>query len=357
MKIRRLPFIIFNKTGFKLIAVLSYILLFVFERIRVLRLTELELLDATDVFSVSDICFGGLDKFYDYFAVPLPDFTLYLQIAAIAMLVLGLAALILSLFSYRRVQIVNVFVSFLSFLVSLAFGILLYVYAGEQNSVSERNRIMEYSVYFTAFLPALFSLTGFIFTYAFVKMPKYVFAEGRFFKAMGCAFSPFNFTATFKKTDPTEDKFRATTPLKRRKYQSFDEPKSIRNSETKKAKKSAASNTSKAKSEKKAGGESKADDGDKRRSSAQNAKPSALELALAKRAHAEEIANSRVEASNRALFKKEPRKPKGGGSKIQKTSASAGSSRAKERKQTALELAKARAAHAEKIARSKTEES
>lgn len=350
MKIRQLPFTIFNKMGFRLIAVISYIALFVFHRIRVLRLTELELLDATDVFSVSDICFGGLDKFYDYFAVPLPDFTLYLQVAAAAMLVLGLAALILSLFSYRRVQLINVFVSFLSFLVSLVFGILLCVYAGEQNSVAERDKIMEYSVYFTAFLPALFSLIGFIFTYAFVKMPKYVFAEGRFFKAIVCAFSPFNFTATFKKTDPTEDKFRATTPLKRRKYQSFSEPKSIKNSGTRKTRKPAAPKT-------KGGLKSKNGEDDKHLT-AQNAKPSALELALAKRAHAEEIANSRVEASNRALFKKEPRKPKGGGgSKNQKTSASAVSIRAKEKKQTALELAKARAAHAEKIAKSKTEES
>ena len=166
--------------------------------------------------------------------------------------------------------------------------------------------------------PALF-LIGTLFIYAYAKMPAYTLSEGRFFTTLGAALNPKYFFRTFKSYDDTEDLFRTSVPLKKKKYASISKPTAL-----KKIKKRS----------KNRGGET-----------APNSKKlSPLELALNKREHAEAIANKTADEINRSLFKKqEPQAKKAVHKKKTK-------SKTKKASHSALDIAKQRAVHAEEVA-------
>lgn len=318
--------------GFKTFAVFSYILLFFAQRLPQISIDAVELRDVTESFSISSVAFGKLNKFFDYFAAPLDGGTLALIILAIAALTLGIAALCLSLFPYRRLQVINFCLSAVGSAVSIAFAVLLIVNSSSLNYDSEVGGIMDFSPSYALIwiAPALFVL-GTLFIYTYAKMPEYTLADGRFFRAAGCALNPANFPKTFSASDDTEALFRATVPLKKKKYATMSEPSALKKERKKSAKRRRKMDYTQI-----------LDDYE-----ATEKKLSPLELALAKREHAERIANAKADEENRILFKKQrevkaaPSKSKN--KKPKKTRGSAPRNKA-------LEIAKLKARHAEEVA-------
>lgn len=148
---------------------------------------------------------------------------------------------------------------------------------------------MEFQPYASIWLPPIFFLIGTLFTYAFAKMPDYALAEGRFFRTIGAALNPKYFLRTFKKDDNTEALFRARTPLKKKKYVTVSEPKILK--KAKKAEKAVKKKKRKKKTEPVI-------------ETPPPKKLTALELALAKREHAEALANMQADEENKAIFTK-----------------------------------------------------
>ena len=328
-----------QKLSFKAFAILAYVLLFISQRFHFLNITELELNDVSDSFGLSGIAFGKASKFFDYFGVEFPPELQICMYISLALLVLGLAALCLSFFGYRILQVINFAVSFAGFALSVAFGVLLTVFS-VQIAESELSEIMSISLNFLIWLPAVFFLIGSVFTYAYAKMPGYSLAEGRFFTTLGAALNPRGFLKTFRSDDDTENLFRSRVPLKKKKYATLGEPKAIRNS-----KKAAKRQLSKAKKKNKKDGKSEP------AQPVQDKRLTPLQIALAKREHAEKVANVRADEENRALFAK----PKDAASEKADKPAEAGRkphkrNRSSLEKTKSLELAKRRAEHAEMVA-------
>ncbi len=305
--------------SFRLFAVIAYILLFLTHRLSALRIDEIEMVDVTEKFSMSGVAFGKINKFFDYFGVePVSEITV-LSVMSIIILAFGVAVLAMSLFGFKRLQIVNFCISCVGTALNIALAILVTVYSSNING-SEIGDIMVFEpVYFILWAaPALF-LIGTLFIYAYAKMPAYTLSEGRFFTTLGAALNPKYFFRTFKSYDDTEDLFRTSVPLKKKKYASISKPTAL-----KKIKKRS----------KNRGGET-----------APNSKKlSPLELALNKREHAEAIANKTADEINRSLFKKqEPQAKKAVHKKKTK-------SKTKKASHSALDIAKQRAVHAEEVA-------
>ena len=142
----------------------------------------------------------------------------------------------------------------------------------------------------------------------------------------------FKITETFKKDDNTEALFRAKTPLKKKKYVTVSEPKILK--KAKKAEKAVKKKKRKKKTEPVT-------------ITPPTKKLTALELALAKREHAEALANMQADEENKALFSKRNAAPD-----YSKTYSSKNQiqNRKQVKNKRALELAKLKASHAEEIA-------
>ncbi len=334
MKSEKIYIKVLQNIGFRLFAVLSLLFLFVAQRLPALSVEAEELRDVTERFSISSFAFGNFAKFFDYFAIPLSYTALIMIVLAAVILMLGAISLGLSLFTYRKVQVVNFFVSLVGTLCSIAFSVLLTVAIYEWRNDIDIDGVLTFMPnHFLIWLPvALFALaTLFIYTYA--KLPGYRMADGRFFRAMGCALNPKNFPRTFKKDDNTEAIFRSNVPLKKKKYATISEPDSL-----KKARRSASKSRRKA-------DKAKAAD----LAEASSKKLSNLELAINKREHAERVANRLVDSENSALLKKKNSK-KSSTSKKSNSHASASRLSDAEKRARALEIAKLKAKHAEEIA-------
>ncbi len=318
--------------GFKTFAVFIYILLFFAQRLPQVSIDAVELRDVTESFSISSVAFGNLNKFFDYFAAPLDGGTLALIILAVAALTLGIAALCLSFFPYRRLQVVNFCLSAIGSAVNIAFAVLLIVNSSKLNYDSEIGGIMDFSPsYVLIWIAPLLFILGTLFTYAYAKMPEYTLADGRFFRALGCALNPMNFPKTFGSNDDTEALFRATVPLKKKKYATMSEPSALKSERKKSAKRRRKMNNTQILDDYEATGK----------------KLSPLELALAKREHAERIANAKADEENRILFKKQSAvKTAPAKFKTKKTKKKNGGAP----RNRSLEIAKLKARHAEEVA-------
>lgn len=327
MKTEKIFINILQSISFKAFAVVSYILLFISQRIFILRADEIELSDITERFSISDIALGRLSKFFDYFGVEQPQQLTVFVVFSAALLILGIAVLALSLFAFRKLQVINFCISAAGTVISIAFSIIILILYAQINSSDTGNIIVLEPQYVLIWLPCLFFVIGSVFTYAYVKMPEYRIAEGRFFKTLLAALNPKSFAKTFGSRDNTEALFRAKVPLKKKKYASVSKPDSIKKAKRKKKKKqhSADSSTHNVP--------------DKRLSS--------LELALSKRDHAEQIANMQADIENRKLSSKKKRTKKKYAAEHKNTKP------AVKTELSALELAKLRAAHAEEVAAAK----
>lgn len=314
-----------QKLSFKAFAIIAFVCVFITQRVKFLNVRELEMSNVSDSFGISDIALGRLSKFFDYFGVGLTSGLEVCTYLSLGLLVCGLAVLVMSFFGYRIVQIVNFIASFIGFVLSVATGVILTVIS-MQGLDGEVGEIMLLGINpILVWLPAVFFLIGAAFTYAYAKMPGYSLAEGRFFTTLGFALNPKYFVKTFRYYDNTEDIFRTKVPLKKKKYATIREPKAIRTS-------------------KKAGQKSSG------KEPVDNKKLTRLELALARREHAERVANVRADEENRALFIKNSAAPIKSAQNntapkpVRKGRPSSASASAK-----ALELAKRRAAHAEEV--------
>lgn len=316
-----------QKLSFKAFAIIAFVCVFITQRIKFLNVRELEMSNVSDSFGISDAALGRLSKFFDYFGVGLTPGLETCTYLSLGLLVCGLAVLVMSFFGYRIVQIVNFIASFIGFVLSVVTGVIFTVIS-MQGLDGETGEIMSLSVNLIfVWLPALFFLIGSVFTYAYAKMPGYSLAEGRFFTTLGFALNPKYFVKTFRRHDDTENIFRTRVPLKKKKYATIREPKAIKTS-----KKAAQKSSDK--------------------EPVPNKKLTRLELALARREHAERVANVRADEENRALFMKKseanvPRKSAQNNAApkpVRKGRPSSASESAK-----ALELAKRRAAHAEEV--------
>ncbi len=330
MKANKLYIKSIQKLGFKAFAIAAFVLLFIVQRIPLFKVAELELSNVSESFSLADIGFLRLVKFFDYFGVAAPAEIEVITYIALGVLALGLAALVMSFFAYRAVQVINFLVSLVGFLLSTVFGVLMTVLS-VGFAETEFSEIMAVSVNFVVWLPAALFLIGTVFVYAYAKMPHYSIAEGRFFAAFGAALNPKRFIRTFGREDDTEQIFRSRVPLKKKKYATLSEPKAIKKS--KKAKRKAG------KKYKKKSDESLVKD---------NRNLTKLEIALKKREHAEKLANARADEENRALYKNK---------KIKSTAAKPAAAkpahkprRSAAEREKALEAAKRRAEHAEAVA-------
>ncbi len=334
MKSEKIYIKVLQNIGFRLFAVLSLLLLFGAQRLPALSVKAEELRDVTESFSISSFAFGNFAKFFDYFAIPLSYTALIMIVFAAVILMLGAISLGLSLFTYRKVQVVNFFVSLVGTLCSIAFSVLLTVSIYEWRNDIDIEGILTFDPnYFLIWLPAALFAIATLFIYTYAKLPGYRIADGKFLRAMGCALNPQNFPRTFKKDDHTEAIFRASVPLKMKKYATISEPDSL-----KKARKSAS------KSRRKAEKTKTADPAE-----ASSKKLSNLEIAINKREHAERVANRMVDSENNALRKKKNFK-KSSASKKSNSNASAVRLSEAEKRARALEIAKLKAKHAEEIA-------
>ena len=331
MKTEKLFITALQKVSFKAFAIAAYILLFISQRLPMFGINSIELNDVTEGFSISSIAFGMVSKFFDFFGVTTPPEIQLLMIGCIVLLVFGLAALIMSLFGFRLIQVINFCVSAVGTLLSIGFSVLVTLGISSINS-SEIGEILEFQPYASIWLPPIFFLIGTLFTYAFAKMPDYALAEGRFFRTIGAALNPKYFLRTFKKDDNTEALFRAKTPLKKKKYVTVSEPKILK--KAKKAEKAVKKKKRKKKTEPVT-------------ITPPTKKLTALELALAKREHAEALANMQEDEENKALFSKRNAAPD-----YSKTYSSKNQiqNRKQVKNKRALELAKLKASHAEEIA-------
>lgn len=326
MKAKKLYINSIQKLSFKAFAIIAFVLLFIVSRIPLIKIFELEFSGVSDSFSVSGIGFGKAAKFFDYFGVAVPSQFEFVTYLAFAILVLGLASLVMSFFGYRIVQVTNVVVSFVGFVLSVVFGVIITVFSVGFGQ-SELGGIMTVSInYVLVWLPAVLFLVGTNFVYVYAKMPGYSLAEGRFWSAYTAAVNPARFVSTFTSNDTTEQMFRSRVPLKKKKYATISEPKAI-----KKAK------HAKRKADKKGGVDS--------------AKPkpklTSLEIALKRREHAEKVANNRADEENRAMYRSGSFKnsPKHTSAKTPPRHRAGTASANK-----SLELAKRRAEHAENVA-------
>lgn len=321
-----------QKIGFKAFAVIAYIILFVIQRLPALSIEAAELRDVSENFSVSSLALGNFIKFFDYFAVPVGGGAISIIVIAAVALVLGLVVLALSLFPYRRVQVLNFVLSVLGTLVSVALAILITVFVPLWNADGALSDILGFSAhYIITWLPAVLFMVGTIFIYAYAKMPSYRLSDGRFFKTLLNALAPKNFTSTFKKRDNTEALFRATVPLKQKKYATMSEPASIKKARKESAKRRGKMDYTQVLDE----------------FEATDKKLSKLQMAVNRREHAERIANRSVESENRALLNKKKKRASA------RTSAGAAQRRASapvDNRARALEIAKLKAKHAEEVA-------
>lgn len=326
MKANKLYIKSIQKLGFKAFAIAAFVLLFIVQRIPIFKVAELELSNVSESFSLADIGFLRLVKFFDYFGIAAPAEIEVITYIALGVLVLGLAALVMSFFAYRAVQVINFLVSLVGFLLSTAFGVLMTVLT-VGFAHTEFSEIMAVSVNFAVWLPAVLFLIGTIFVYAYAKMPHYSIAEGRFFAAFGAALNPKRFIRTFGRNDDTEQIFRSRVPLKKKKYATLSEPKAVKKS--KKAVRKA----------RKKSGEGLVQD---------NKNLTKLEIALKKREHAEKLANARADEENRALYKNKKIKPAAAKKAAPKPPPRPRRSTAEREK--ALNAAKRRVEHAEAVA-------
>lgn len=330
-----------QKLSFKAFAIIAFILLFISQRLHFLKITELELNNVSDTFGLSEIAFGKTAKFFDYFGVAFPSQFQIGMYISIGLLVLGLAVLVMSFFGYRAIQVVNFVISFVGFALSIVFAVIMTVLSVQGNG-ADVDEIMEVSVNFIVWLPAVFFLIGSVFTYAYAKMPGYSLAEGRFCATFFAALNPKCFLKTFQKEDNTESLFRSRVPLKKKKYATLGEPKAI-----KKSKKANKKQVNKRKNTRKC-----TDDTAKAVSPIKDKKLTSLQIALAKREHAERIANVRADEENRALFVKQKnsaaQNKESNVAEISKKSPK--KNRSASSKAKAFERAKRRAEHAEMVA-------
>ena len=326
MKANKLYIKSIQKLGFKAFAIAAFVLLFIVQRIPIFKVAELELSNVSESFSLADIGFLRLVKFFDYFGIAAPAEIEVITYIALGVLVLGLASLVMSFFAYRAVQVINFSVSLVGFLLSTAFGVLMTVLT-VGFAETEFGEIMAVSVNFAVWLPAALFLIGAVFVYAYAKMPHYSIAEGRFFAAFGAALNPKRFIRTFGKDDDTEQVFRSRVPLKKKKYATLSEPKAVKKS--KKAIRKA----------RKKSGESLAQD---------NKNLTKLEIALQKREHAEKLANARADEENRALYKN--KKIKRAPAKKAAPKSPPKPRRSAAEREKALNAAKRRVEHAEAVA-------
>ncbi len=320
--------------GFKAFAVIAYILLFAAQRLPALSIEAAELRDVSENFSVSSLALGNFIKFFDYFAVPADGGAISIIVIAAAALALGLIVLALSLFPYRGVQVVNFVLSVLGTLTSIALAILITVFVPIWNADGSRADILIFSArHVIIWAPTLLFILGTIFIYAYAKMPSYRLADGRFFKTLFNALAPKNFPSTFRKKDNTEAMFRATVPLKQKKYATMSEPGSLKKVRKESAKRRGKADYTQVLDE----------------FEAAEKKLSKLQMAINRREHAERIANRSADSENRALLNKKKKsaaktaRPSAYSS--QKRSAAPADKRAR-----ALEIAKLKAKHAEEIA-------
>lgn len=272
--------------SFKAFALVAYIILFVWQRLSIIKLTELEFDDIFDKFSTFDIAIGKVPKFLDYFGVELPTILNMVQYLCLGLLVLGLIILILSFFGNIIIQKINYIFSFVGFISSLVFVVYFNITASDINSAAFADVIRLDFMHFVFYVQPLLFLIGMVFVYAYVKMPKYRLAEGRFFATILAALNPKHFLKTFRSYDNTEDLFRLRVPLRKKKYATLVEPKAIKRKKKKRPKNKRNKKTK-----------------------IENMEPvqkklTPLEIALAKREHAEAIANARAEQENKSILDK-----------------------------------------------------
>ncbi len=340
MKTEKLYIKALQNISFKAFAIVAYIILFVVQRRPQMSIDAVELHNVTEKFSLSDIAFGNISKFFDYFAAEVTASVTVITVLAVIALLLGVISLALSLFGFKRVQLVNFCVSLAGTIISAVFAIVLAVNLSALNK-AEAGEILDFTAYyFSAWLPVIFFAIGTVFTYAYVKMPNYTLSEGRFFVTLGCALNPINFVKTFSEDDDTEALFRARIPLKKKKYATMSEPAAIKNA-MKNAKKSSKrhSKSNKNKIDEKA--------------AQTESKLTPLQLALSKREHAEKIANVNADAENRALFSKKQKtvsRTKPVINRSDMTNPEKSKKRGNSSGGNALEIAKLKARHAEEIA-------
>lgn len=334
MKAEKLYIKATQKISFKAFAIVVFVLLFIAERIPCLSVSELELSDVSESFSLAEIGFRAVVKFFDYFGFSEPAVIEVISCLALGMIVLGLASLALSFFGYRIMQVINTIVSFVGFLASVAFGILVTVFVLSLPE-SDYGEVMSAGLNFTLWLPAVLFLIGMVFTYAYAKLPGYTMAEGRFFSAFAAALNPKRFLSTFKKVDDTEQLFRISVPLKKKKYATLSEPKAVRKSKKAERKMKRAEKKNAKNPNVSHGGTKKPAE-----------KLTPLELALKKREHAERVANARADEENRLLRARATAVKKtvntGSGNKTSRKSTA--------ERERALELARRRMEHAETVA-------
>ncbi len=333
MKFKKICIKVLQNIGFRFFAVLSFVLLFVAQRLHCLSIKALELRDVTEGFSMSSVGFGNLAKFFDYFAVPMSYYALTTVVLAAIILMLGVIALGLSLFPYRRVQAVNSIVSIVGCLCSIAYGIFLTLSVWEWRVDIDISEILAFTPnYFLIWLPTGLFAIGALFAYAYAKLPNYRLADGKFFRALGFALSPKNFMSTFQKDDNTEDTFRSNVPLNQKKYATINTPDSLKKANRISARKRRKSK----KSEDSLGSDAEAE------------KVSNLQKAVDNREHAELIANKAADDENRAMRKK--RKPKKAKKTLSSKKIPAKNQEPADSRARALEIAKLKAKHAEEVA-------
>lgn len=278
--------------SFKAFSIVAYILLFIFQRLSVLRLTELEFNDIFDKFSTYNIATGKVSKFIEYFGVELPSILNTIQYLCLCLIILGLILLIFSFFGNIILQKISCVLSFVGFAASLFLAIYFGMIAGELNSSDFFDVLSIELTSFILYAQPIIFLLGTIFVYAYIKMPKYRLEEGRFFATFLAALDPRCFFRTFKSYDNTEDLFRLRVQLKKKKYATLEEPKSLKKNKIKKKK---------AKKPKRPTRRPKtAEEIEKLQK-----KLTPLEIALAKREHAEAIANTKAEQDNKSIFNKD----------------------------------------------------
>lgn len=297
--------------SFKAFALLSFVCVFLSQRIDFLSVRETEMKNAFDTFSVSSIGLGKLSKFYEYFGVSTPTVLDVCVYFSASLIIIGLMCLVMSFFKFRIMQVVNFITSFIGFGLSLTLAILLCVYS----SGGSEDDIMSVSMNFVIWLPMVFFLIGSVFSYAFAKMPRYRIAEGRFLRTLGAALNPKKFLKTFTGNDDTEKIFRSRTPLKKRKYATISKPKSMRYIKNKEK---------------------------------LNMDLTSINTAIKKRDHAEMVANSKADEMNLSLHK--PKKAK---RKKAKKANVALSPKKENTSLSPLEIAKRKAQHAEMVASKK----
>lgn len=337
MKTEKIYIKALQNIGFRFFAVLSFILLFVAQRLPSVSIEAAELRDVTERFSISSVAFGNFAKFFDYFAIPMSYLSLVAVVLAAVVLMLGVVALGLSLFPYRMVQVVNFFISLAGTLGSIAYSVLLTISISGWKADSEISEILEFMPnHFLIWLPVALFAIGTLFVYIYAKLPGYCLADGRFFRAAGCALNPKNFPRTFHKNDSTEDIFRTNVPLKKKKYATISEPDSLKKARRASAKKHKNANNS----QPAAGIGATTDD----------KKLSNLRIAINRREHAEKVANKMADSENKAMRKKKSSKPSRATKKGSRTAAASKPMTDAEKRARALEIAKLKAKHAEEIA-------